>query len=88
MNAELHSGRENLQANSEKKRANVVDGSTVTDKAFKILFAGKLNEKALLAAVGVGKSGYAATEHITMLALDAFEEGKLSEAGLMQVLNG
>jgi len=88
MNAELHSGREHLQANSEKKRAKVVEGSTVTDKAFKMLFAGKLNEKALLAAVGVGKSGYAATEHTTMLALDAFEEGKLSEDSLLQVLNG
>lgn len=88
MNAEIHSGRAFRKSKTDSKPAKDVGNSVVTDKAFKLLFAGTLSEKALLAAVGVGKSGYAATEHITMLALDAFEEDKLSEAGLMQVLNG
>jgi len=88
MNAEVHSGRANRKTKAESKPAKDIGNSTVADKAFKMLFAGTLSEKALLAAVGVGQSGYAATEHLTMLALDAHAESKLSEDGLMRVLNG
>ena len=76
------------KSKTEGKPAKDVGSSTVADKAFKMLFAGTLSEKALLAAAGVGQSNYAATEHIKILALDAFEEDKLSEDGLMRALNG
>ena len=87
MNADLHAGRRRRKPKPDRKPAKDVGNSTVADKAFKMLFAGVLSEKALLAAVGVGQNDYTPTEHITMLALDAFEEDKLGEDGLMRILN-
>jgi hypothetical protein len=56
------------------------------DRAFDLFDAGKLGEAALLAAIGVSRDGYVPTEVITHRALDAVEQGRLSEPGLVKLL--
>jgi len=56
--------------------------------AFDLFDAGTLSEPALLAAAGVARAGYVATDTVAMRALSAFQAGKLSEAALMQLLAG
>lgn len=59
---------------------------TPADRAFDLFDAGKLGEAGLLAAVGVTRDGYVPTEAITHRALDAVEQGRLSEDGLVKLL--
>ncbi len=56
------------------------------DRAFDLFDAGKLGEASLLAAVGVTRDGYVPSEAITHRALDAVEQGRLSEEGLVKLL--
>lgn len=78
---------------TEVKPRNVVpqsgtQGPTAAEKAFDMFDMGELPEAALLAAIGVGRVGYVVSEPIAMRTLSAFEEGRLTEDVLMQVLNG
>jgi len=100
MNAELLSGRAFVQNTSDDapaKLSEVVETVIVAPvpvseltiaaaKAFELFDAGKIGEAALLAALGVSRSGYVATEAITVRALASVETGKLSEDGLIKVL--
>lgn len=61
---------------------------TPAERAFDLFDAGKIGEAALLAAVGVSRSGYVPSEAITHRALDAVEQGRLSEDGLVKLLGG
>ncbi|MCR9140547.1 MAG: hypothetical protein NXI27_31660 [Alphaproteobacteria bacterium] len=60
--------------------------TTPAERAFDLFDAGKLGEEALLAAIGVSRDGYLPTEAITHRALDAVEQGRLSEQGLVKLL--
>ena len=60
--------------------------TTPAERAFDLFDAGKLGEEALLAAIGVSRDGYVPTEAITHRALDAVEQGRLSEQGLVKLL--
>ncbi|WP_298559380.1 site-specific integrase [uncultured Aliiroseovarius sp.] len=90
MNAPLHSGRDRqkLKEKAQKNAGPVSGGNAVAEKAFEMLSAGQLREGALLAAVSVGQTAYQPNEQVTMLALEAFETKKLSEDGLLKLLNG
>ena len=59
---------------------------SAAEKAFNLFDAGKLSEPALLAALGVSRDGYELLEDLRLRALSAFEEGRLSEDGLIKVL--
>ena len=59
---------------------------TPAERAFDLFDAGKIGEAALLAAVGVSRDGYMPSEAITHRALDAVEQGRLSEDGLVKLL--
>jgi hypothetical protein len=60
--------------------------TTPAERAFDLFDAGKLGEEALLAAIGVSRDGYVPTEAITHRALDAVQQGRLSEQGLVKLL--
>jgi len=59
---------------------------TPAERAFDLFDARKLGEAGLLAAAGVTRSGYVPDEAITHRALDAVEQGRLSEAALIKLL--
>jgi len=61
---------------------------TAAEKAFDLFDAGKLSELALLAAIGFSRDGYQLAEDLRLRALTAFEEERLSEDGLIKVLDG
>jgi hypothetical protein len=56
------------------------------ERAFDLFEAGKIGEAALLAAVGVSRDGYVPSETITHRALDAVDQGRLSEDGLIKII--
>ena len=60
--------------------------NTAADRAFELFDAGKIGEAGLLAALGVSRPGYVPNDAITHRALDAVEQGRLSESGLVKVL--
>lgn len=100
MNAELHSGRAFLKKveGDEDDAVAVVETVTVVAeqpalspaaaKAFDLFDAGKIGEAALLAALGVSRPGYAATDAVTVRALASVETGKLGEDVLIRLLAG
>ena len=61
---------------------------SAAEKAFDLFDAGKLSQPALLVALGVGRDGYELEEALRVRALSAFEEERLSEDGLIKVLDG
>jgi len=61
---------------------------SAADRAFDLFDAGKIGEAALLATVGVSRDGYVPSETITQRALDAVEQGRLTEEGLVKLLDG
>ena len=60
---------------------------TAHAKAFDLFDAGKLSETALLAAVGVARTGFELAEELRMRTLTAFEEGRLSEEAMIKLLS-
>jgi len=84
LNAEMHSGR-NMRAAVEEV-AKTVDVGLV-DMAFGMLAAGKLDEAELLAAIGVGRTGYVVTEEIALKAVAAKADGLISSDTLLRILN-
>lgn len=85
LNAELHSGR---LTTSNTKKAATERAQSVVDTVFSMLAAGQLDEQALLAALGVRKSGYVVTEEIALKALAAKREERISGDTLLSILNG
>jgi integrase len=77
---------ENASANTVEKPERPT--LTAVEKAFDLFDAGKLSEAALLAALGVSRDGYELVEDLRLRALVAFEEERLSEDGLIKVLDG
>lgn len=59
---------------------------STADLAFQLFDAGKIGEAGLLAALGVSRPGYVPNDAITHRALDAVEQGRRSEPGLVKVL--
>ncbi|TQM92405.1 tyrosine-type recombinase/integrase [Roseinatronobacter monicus] len=64
----------------------VMPPKTAAERAFDLFDAGKITETALLAALGVGREGYAPSEALAHRALDGVEQGRLSETALTRVL--
>lgn len=98
MNADLHSGRAFVKKTiAEDEDVTVVETvaivavqpalSAAAAKAFDMFDAGKIGEAALLAALGVSRQGYSATEAVTVRALASVEAGTLSEDALIRVLS-
>lgn len=98
MNAELHSGRAFLKKAEGDEDEDVALMETVTvvaeqpalspaaAKAFDLFDAGKIGEAALLAALGVSRPGYSATDAVTVRALASVEAGTLKEDGFLKIL--
>ena len=85
INADMHSGR-NMRAVVEKV-AKTADVGLV-EMAFGMLAAGKLDETELLAAIGVGRDSYVATEGIKLKAMAAKADGLIGSEMLLRILNG
>ena len=61
---------------------------TLAERAFDLFDAGKLSEQALLAALGVSRPDYLPEQALSMRALSALEQGRMSEAGMVRVMGG
>lgn len=85
LNADKHSGRDMRKAVEEVAKTADVG---LADIAFDMLAAGKLDATELLAAIGVGRDDYVATEEIKLKAMAAKGEGLLESGTLMRILNG
>jgi integrase len=77
---------ENASANTVEKPERPT--LTAAEKAFDLFDAGKLSEAALLAALGVSRDGFELVEDLRLRTLVGFEEERLSEDGLIKVLDG
>ncbi|WP_424178940.1 tyrosine-type recombinase/integrase [Yoonia sp. TsM2_T14_4] len=97
MNAELHSGRAFVKKSiAEDEEVTVVEAvalvaeqpalSAAAAKAFDMFDAGKIGEAALLAALGVSRQGYSATDAVTVRALASVEAGTLAESMLIKII--
>lgn len=100
MNAELHSGRAFLKKTDDEGEGDAAAAavqavavvaeqpalSPAAAKVFDLFDAGKISEAALLAALGVSRTGYAADDAITVRALASVEAGKLGEDALIKLL--
>jgi integrase len=73
-------------ANTKKVTTDKAPALSADAKAFDLFDAGKLSEAALLMALGVSKDGYDLADNLRVRALTAFEEQRISENGLIQVL--
>jgi len=85
LNAQLHSGR---RKHTDTAKGAVVGAQSVVDAAFAMLMDGQLDEDALLAAIGVGRDGYVATNEIKLIALEAMRAERINSETLMRILNG
>lgn len=61
---------------------------TAAERAFNMFDSAKLNEQVLLAALQVDCAGYEPDERLSVRALKAVEEGRLSQDALIKVLGG
>jgi integrase len=59
---------------------------TIAQKAFDLLISDKISEEALLKLLAVGTPSFQASTELSLLAMDAVGRGKLSEAGLLQII--
>jgi hypothetical protein len=62
------------------------DASNPVSKAYDMLMDDKITEKAFLLACGVQRSTFETSDDLMSCALLAFEAGKLSETGLINIL--
>lgn len=85
MNAELHSGRSERTNQQEHQFA---EKGSLAEIAFEMLAAGKLEEEALLAALGVDRANDARSKEIAIKALAARRDDLIDNKTLLTILNG
>ena len=96
-NPELSGGKpewlQDIQKNNQPHGVELENSAPPTDsarpmqRAFDLFDAGKIGEAALLATLGVSRSEYTPSHWIIERALDAVEQGRLSEDTLLQIIN-
>ena len=75
------------EAQDTSAMAQLTPSLSAAEKAFDLFDEGKMSETALLVAVGAGRVGFELAEDLRVRTLQAFEEGRLSEDAMVQLLS-